>query len=549
MTSLRIRALTLGSLVLVSAGALAQNAVYDVIIRGGKVFDGTGKPGRVADVAIRADRIVAVGDVAGTAKVTIDAGGLLVAPGFIDMHSHSDELRLVDPHGPSVSLQGVTTEVWGESSSMGPLGGKQEAFEPLAPGVKQSWNTLGEFLDTVERGGSAANFCSFVGTGSIRAYVAGYDNRAVTPAELEAEKKLVREAMAQGAMGVSSGLSYSPNIYMSTDELTALAREAAAVGGIYATHARTINGQDIAAIHEAISIGEKSGAPVHFFHLNSIASWSAPTFLPVIAQARARGLKVTADAYPYTWGITGLADYLPSWALEGGREAMLARLRDPDTRKRIIKGFTTEPPFYATIGWQNVRLGVRDPAINTKLVSEVASMRHVSADDAYMDVVLEQKGQGLIIDLNNGEETLRQVVLQPYVAVGTDGVAVSLDLAQSMVPLLHPRNLATFPRWLETFVRNEKLMSWEEAIRRMTSLPAAIVGLRDRGTLEAGKFADVVVLDPKTITARATFEDPNHYSEGVRHLFVNGQPVVSEGQPTKALPGRALRGPAHAPAR
>lgn len=549
MTSIRISCLSLASLLLMSAASMAQDAVYDVILRGGNVMDGTGKPGRVADVAIRGDRIVAVGKVTGTASVTIDASGLLVAPGFIDMHSHSDELRLADPHGPSHALQGVTTEVWGESSSMGPLGGKQEPFEPLVAGVKQSWNSLGEFLDVVERRGSAANFCSFVGSGSIRAYVAGYENRAVTPTELAAERKLVREAMTQGAMGVSSGLSYSPNIYMSTEELTALATEAAAAGGIYATHARTINGQDIAAIHEAIAIGEKSGAPVHFFHLNSIASWSAPTFLPVIAQARARGLKVTADAYPYTWGITGLADYLPSWALEGGRDAMLARLRDAETRKRIIKGFTTEPPFYATIGWQNVRLGVRDPAINTKLVSEVATLRHVSADDAYMDVVLEQKGQGLLIDLNNGEETLRQVIQQPYVAVGTDGVAVSLDLAQSMVPLLHPRNLATFPRWLETYVRNDKLMGWEEAIRRMTSLPASIVGLRDRGTLEAGKFADIVVLDPRTITARATFEDPNHYSEGVRHLFVNGQAVVKEGQPTKALPGRALRGPAYVPAR
>ena len=382
----------------------------------------------------------------------------------------------------------------------------------------------------------------------MRAYVVGYQNREATAAEIAAQARLVREAMAQGAMGVSSGLSYVPNIYMSRAELTALAQEAGLAGGIYATHARTINGQDSNALREALAIGRDAGVPVHFFHLNSIVSWSTAAFLPIIEEARRSGLQVSADAYPYTWGITGLSDYLPSWVLEGGREAMLDRLRDPEQRKRIIKGFTTEPPFYATIGWENVRLGVNDPRVNAKLVTEVAAQRRVSPQDAYMDVVLEQRGHGLIIDLNNREDTLREVMRQPYVAVGTDGVAVDLDAPHALVPLLHPRVVGTFPRWLGQYVRAERLMTLEEAVRRMTSLPASILGLQDRGVLAAGKFADVVVFDRRTIADRATFKDPNHYSTGVRYLFVNGVMVVDEGRPTNALPGRALRGKGYKPA-
>lgn len=525
----------------------AQDADYDVILRGGTLVDGSGLPGRVADLAIRGDRIVEIGNVAGGALRTIDARGLIVAPGFIDMHNHSDEVRLIAPRGPSFSLQGVTTEVWGEDKSMGPLGGNRENSPEWAGRIEPTWKTLGEFLTVMETKGSAANFCSFVGSGSVRAYVVGYENRAATPEELARERQIVREAMAEGAMGLSSGLSYSPNIYMSTDELIELAKEAAAAGGIYATHARTINGQDPKAIDEAIQIGEQASLPVHFFHLNSIASWSAPTFLPIIDAARKRGLDVTADAYPYTWGITDLPDYLPSWALEGGYQAMLTRLRDPEQRKRIARGFTTEPPFYATIGWRNVRLGVNDAKVNGKLVTEVAAARHVSPEDAYMDVVLEQKGRGLIIDLNNHEDTLRQVMRQPYVAVGSDGSAVDLHALDPAIPLLHPRLLGTFPRWLGKYARTEHLMSTEEAIRRMTSLPASILHLKERGTLAPGKFADVVVFDPRTIIDHATFADANHYSEGVHYVFVNGQTVVDNGKPTQALPGRALRGPGYKP--
>ena len=517
----------------------AREPAYDIVIRGGTIVDGTGTPGRVGDVGIRGDGIVAVGSVAGTGRRTIDATGKVVAPGFFDLHSHSEYDRLQNGGGPSFALQGISTEIYGEDRSMGPQGGKLEP-DHTVPGLAMPWTTLGGFLDTLEHRGTAANFGSYLGTGTLRAYVMGYDNRPPTAAELDSMRSIVRQAMAEGALGISSGLSYVPNIYASTGELIALAKEAAAAGGIYASHIRTINGKDPNAVREAITIADSARIPVHLFHLNSVASINAKAFLAIMDSARARGVKITGDAYTYTWGITGLADYLPSWVLAGGTDSALARLANRSLRKRISWGFQHEEPFYALVGWDKVRLGVEDKSINAKLVSEVAKARNVSGDDAYMDVVLAAKGTGLLIDWNNDEATLREVLKAPYVAGGTDGMAI--DLATEKWPLLHPRLLGTFPRWLGRYVREEHLMSLEEAVRRLTSLPASITGLSDRGTLAPGKKADVVVFDPATIIDRATFEDPNHYSEGVTWLLVNGVPVVADGKPTAARPGRALRG-------
>jgi N-acyl-D-amino-acid deacylase len=522
--------------------ACAREPGYDVVIRGGTIVDGTGAPGRPGDVAIRGDSIVALGSVSGAGRRTIDATGKVVAPGFFDLHSHSEYDRLQDGGGPSFALQGISTEIFGENTSMGPLGGKLEPDQTV-PGLAMPWTTLGGFLDTLERRGSAANFGSYLGTGTVRAYVMGYDNRPPTPAELDSMRSTVRHAMAEGALGVSSGLSYAPNIFATTGELIALAKEAATAGGIYASHIRTINGKDPNAVREAVTIADSARIPVHLFHLNSVASTNAKAFLAIMDSARARGVKLTGDAYTYTWGITGLADYLPSWVLAGGTDSMLARLANRGLRKRISWGFQHEEPFYALVGWDKVRLGVADQSVNAKLVSEVAAARHVSGDDAYMDVVLAAKGVGIIIDWNNDEGTLREVLRAPYVAGGTDGMAI--DLATEKWPLLHPRLLGTFPRWLGRYVREDKLMSLEEAVRRLTSLAASITGLTDRGTLAVGRKADVVVFDPATIIDRATFEDPNHYSEGVTWLLVNGVPVVADGKPTGAKPGKALRGKAY----
>ncbi len=530
-------------LFLILAAACAPD--YDVVLRNGTVFDGSGRPPFEGDVAFSGDRIAAVGRLAGKGATEIDATGLYVAPGFIDMHSHSEDGRLLhEGRGPSFAFQGFTTEVYGETTSMGPVGGKQE--DTLPDSLKGKWTTLGEFLTFMETQGIDINIASYVGSGGIRAYVMGYDDRPPTGEELEQMKALVRDAMKEGAFGVSAGMSYVPNIYMSTDELAALVREAGAVGGIYANHARTMNGTDPNAIREGIEIAEKSGAPLHFFHLNSLSSTRASEFLPIIDEARDRGIRVTGDSYTYTWGITGLSDYIPAWAQEGGREAMLARLRDPKERERIAQDFVDEPPYLANIGWHHVRLGVEDPEVNGKLVEEVAEIREMPPEEVFMDVVLKAEGRGIVIDWNNEEDTLRQVLLQPYVAGGTDGGALDLEW-EDLPPLVHPRHLGTAPRFLGTYVREEKLLSWEEAIRKLSSLPAEILGIDDRGMVKPGQFADVVAFDPLTIAGKATFEDPFHYSVGMKHVFVNGVAVVKDAVYTRERPGRALRGPGYQP--
>ena len=520
-----------------------QQVDYDLVIRGGTVFDGTGAPGIVADLAIDGERIVAVGNVDGNADRTIDASGLYVTPGFIDMHSHSETFRLLnDGHGPSFAFQGFTTEVYGETVSMGPLGGRRRG--ELPDELLGRWETFGEFLDYMEEVGISINVASYVGSGGIRANVMGYEDRPPSADELEQMLELVRQSMREGAMGVSAGMSYVPNIYMSTDELAAIVRAAAEMGGIFANHARTMNGTDPDAISEAIAIGERAGAPIHFFHLNSTSSTEADTFLGLIDEARARGLKITGDSYTYTWGITGLRSYIPAWAQEGGVERMLERLRDPAERERIAAGFVTEPPYLANIGWHHVRLGVDDPAVNGKLVSEVARLTERAPEEVFMDVVLDQEGRGIVIDWNNEEDTLRQVLAQPYVAGGTDGSALDLD-SENLPPLVHPRHIGTVPRLLGTYVRDEGLLTWQEAIRKLSSLPADILGLADRGRLAEGMVADVVIFDPESIRDNASFQDPFHYPDGMRYVFVNGTAVVDDGEYTRAIPGRALRGPAY----
>ena len=518
---------------------------HDIVIRGGTLLDGTGSPGVVGDLAITGDRIVAVGDVDGRGALEIDAEGLYVAPGFTDMHSHSEMGRLMNGgHGPSMAYQGFTTEVYGETTSMGPLGGKRETDFPDE--LEGKWATLGGFLDFMQGQGISTNVLSYVGSGGVRAVVMGYEDREPTEDELEEMLNIVRDAMREGAFGISSGMSYVPNIYMSTEELVALVQASAELGGIYANHARTMNGTDPEAITEAVEVAEKAGSALHFFHLNSIASTRADVFLAIIDEARARGVQISGDSYTYTWGITGLSAYIPAWAQEGGREAMLERLRDPEQRKRIAAGFVNEEPYLANVGWHHVRLGVDDPEINGKLVEEIAEMREMPPEEVFMDVVLEQEGRGMVIDWNNEEDTLRQVLAKPYVTGGTDGGALDLEW-EDLPPLVHPRHLGTVPRWLGTYVRDEKLMTWEEAIRKLAGLPAEILGIEDRGTLEDGNFADVVVFDPETIEGRATFEDPFHYSVGMQYVFVNGVAVVREGEYSGELPGRALRGPAYEP--
>jgi N-acyl-D-amino-acid deacylase len=521
----------------------SQPVDFDLVIRGGTVFDGSGSPGVVGDIGIRGDRIVAVGDIDGEGTRTIDATGLYVTPGFIDMHSHSETFRLLNGgQGPSFAFQGFTTEIYGETESMGPLGGLH--LNELPDELLGKWESFGEFLDYMEEVGISINVASYVGSGGLRAMVMGYDDRPPTDDELEQMLELVRISMREGALGVSAGMSYVPNVYMTTDELAAIVGAGASMGGIFANHARTMNGTDSDAIREAIAVGEQAGAAIHFFHLNSTSSTEADAFLAIIDEARERGLKITGDSYTYTWGITGLRDYIPAWAHDGGLDKLLERLRDPAERERIAATFVTEPPYFANIGWDRIRLGVDNPDVNGKLVSEVASLTERTPEEVFMDVVLDQEGQGIVIDWNNEEDTLRQVLAQPYVAGGTDGSALDLD-SENLPPLIHPRHIGTIPRLLGTYVREQGLLTWEEAIRKLTSLPADILGLTDRGTLAEGYLADIVIFNPETIRDMATFEDPFHYPVGMRYVFVNGVAVVDEGEYTRALPGRALRGPAY----
>lgn len=542
---MRTNFLTLGliSIVLTSACNESQTNEYDLVIRGGTIFDGSGTPGVIGDIAVQGDRIVAVGEINGSGARTIDAGGLYVTPGFIDMHSHSETFRLLNGgQGPSFAFQGFTTEIYGETESMGPLGGLH--LNELPDELLGKWESFGEFLDYMEEVGISINVASYVGSGGLRAMVMGYDDRPPTSDELEQMLELVRKSMREGALGVSAGMSYVPNVYMTTNELATIVRAGAEMGGLFANHARTMNGTDSDAIREAIAVGEQAGAAIHFFHLNSTSSTEADSFLAIIDEARARGLKVTGDSYTYTWGITGLRDYIPAWAHDGGLEKMLERLRDPAERERIAATFVTEPPYFANIGWDHIRLGVDNPEVNGKLVSEVASLTERAPEDVFMDVVLDQEGRGIVIDWNNEEDTLRQVLAQPYVAGGTDGSALDLD-SENLPPLVHPRHIGTIPRLFGTYVREQGLLTWEEAIRKLTSLPADILGLEDRGTLATGYQADIVIFDPESIRDMATFEDPFHYPVGMHYVFVNGTAVVDDGEYTRALPGRALRGPAY----
>jgi len=540
---IKVLILTLIIVAMTTGCSESQPVDYDLVIRGGTIFDGSGSPGVVGDIGIRADRIVAVGEINGSGVRTIDANGLYVTPGFIDMHSHSETYRLLNGgHGPSFALQGFTTEIYGETESMGPLGGLH--LNELPDELLGKWESFGEFLDYMEEVGISINVASYVGSGGLRAIAMGYDDRPPTDDELEQILELVRQSMREGALGVSAGMSYVPNVYMTTDELAAIVGAGASMGGIFANHARTMNGTDSDAIREAIAVGEQAGAAIHFFHLNSTSSTEADAFLAIIDEARARGLKITGDSYTYTWGITGLRDYIPAWAHDGGLEKLLERLRDPAERERIAATFVTEPPYFANIGWDRIRLGVDNPEVNGKLVSEVASLTERTPEEVFMDVVLDQEGQGIVIDWNNEEDTLRQVLAQPYVAGGTDGSALDLD-SENLPPLIHPRHIGTVPRLFGTYVREQGLLTWEEAIRKLTTLPASILGLTDRGTLAEGFLADIVIFDPETIRDMATFADPFHYPEGMRYVFVNGTAVVDEGQYTRALPGRALRGPAY----
>jgi N-acyl-D-aspartate/D-glutamate deacylase/photosystem II stability/assembly factor-like uncharacterized protein len=533
---------------------------YDLLIRNGRVVDGSGKPAFNADVAIAGDRIMRIGDLSKeTAARVIDARGLVVAPGFIDMLGQSETYLLIDPRAMSKVMMGVTTEVTGEGESIAPINERQikEQAEFLRRfNLTIDWRTLPEYFNRVEKQGMGVNLATFVGATQVREYVVGYDDRPPTAAELEQMKQLVAQAMRDGALGVSTSLQYVPARFAKTDELIELAKVAHQFGGIYATHQRSEANTIDASLNEVFEIASKAQIPVEIWHLKTAykRNWGRmPQILERIRDAQARGLDVTADIYPYVAGSTSLSACLPPWALEGGTEKMLARLRDPATRARLKKEISEDH-----LDWENIYLGSGGPggvlisavvnreldALQGKRVSEIAEAQKKDPLDALFDLLLADQGQTSAIYFMMTEADMRAAMQAPFVSFCTDSGARATDgpLAGSAS---HPRGWGTYPRILGHYVRDEHLLSLEMAIHKMTGAPAARVGLRDRGLLREGMLADVTIFDPAKVIDRATFESPNQYPAGIEYVLVNGKVTVDKGERTAALSGRVLRGPGY----
>ena len=533
---------------------------FDVIISNGHVVDGTGAPWFRGDVGIQGDRIKAVGDLSSaSARTRIDAAGLVIAPGFIDMLGQSEFSLLVDNRAASKITQGVTTEVTGEGTSIAPVNDRMiEEASPIYKhfGVTVDWRTLAEYFKRLdERIHPAINLATFVGAGGVRHYVVGEDDRRATPQELEQMKKLVAEAMEQGALGLSSSLQYMPDRFATTDELIALASVAARYGGIYLTHQRSEGNQIFESLQEVLTIAEKACIPAEIWHFKVAykSNWGKMAeALARIEDARAKGLDITANQYPYIRASNGLDACLPLWVREGGVDKMLARLNDPVQRGRIKKEMDDptvtawENQWYGSGGGNGILLV---SVLNKDLkkyegmnLNEIGKQFGKDPRDAVMDFVIADKGESSCVTSIMNEDDVRTALRNPFVSICTDSEARAEDgpLSESKS---HPRAWGTFPRILGKYVRDEKLLRLEEAIRKMTSLPASRVGFRDRGILRPGMMADVVVFDQAAICDVATFEDPSHYSVGMKYVFVNGQAVVAEGKITSNRPGRALRGP------
>jgi N-acyl-D-amino-acid deacylase len=547
-------------------GLAAQPAApttFDVVIAGGRVVDGTGAPWFRADVGIVGDHISRVGDLrAATAKRRIDATGLVVAPGFIDMLGQSEFHVLVDNRAASKILQGVTTEVTGEGSSIGPINDSIIAEEYSGPAghyhVTVDWRSLGDYFTRLnERTHPAINIGTFVGAGGLREYVIGKNERAATPVDLTDMKRLVAQAMEQGALGLSSALQYVPDRFATTEELVELAKVAASYGGIYITHQRSESGAILDSLDEVFAIAERARIPAEIFHLKTAykANWGKMAdVLARIHGARNRGLDITANQYPYVRAANGLDACLPLWVREGGKDAMIARLKDPAQRERAKKDMddpnpaTWENQWYGSGGGDGVMLSSVLRADLKKYEGQTLTQigRAMGKDprDAVMDVLIADHGESGVITSIMSEDDVKLALTDPLVAVGTDAAAMAEDgpLADTKS---HPRAWGSFPRILGKYVRDEHLLTLEEAVRKMTSRPAIRVGLTDRGILRAGMMADITVFDPATIHDVATFEDPNRYSSGVKWVFVNGRAVVADGAITTERPGRALRGPGY----
>ena len=533
---------------------------FDVIITNGRIVDGTGSPWFRGDIGIAGDRIAAIGALgAAPAATKIDATNLVVAPGFIDLLGQSEFNVLVDGRAASKILQGITTEVTGEGTSIAPVNDrliKDGAENAAYFGVAQDWRTLADYFTRLEtRSPTTINVATFVGAGGLRNYVIGKDNRPATADELERMKQLVAQAMEQGALGVSTSLQYVPDRFASTDEIVELAKVAARYGGVYFTHQRSESVRIFESLDEVFTIAERANIPAEIWHLKTAYKASfgkMPDVLRRIEAARARGLDVTANQYPYTRASNGLDSCLPLWSREGGFEKTAARLADPATRERVkhdmddANAATWENQWYGANGGDGVMVStVLNPALRKyegMTLTAIGKAMGKDPRDAVIDLVIADKGETSVVTSIMDEEDVRTALKHPLVGVGTDSGAKAEDgkLAESKS---HPRAWGSFPRILGHYVRDEHLLTLEDAIRKMTSKAAARVHLNDRGVLRPGLMADIAIFDPATIRDVSTFDDPTHYAIGMKHVLVNGRRVVADGRITAERPGRPLRGP------
>jgi len=531
---------------------------YDLLIRNATIYDGSGNAPITGEVAINADTIAAIGELNNArGKQEIDAKGMAVSPGFINMLSWATETLIIDGNSQGDIRQGVTLEVFGEGWSEGPLNDKMKEEGKAQQGDLKfdiAWTTLGEYLDYLVKRGISTNIASFVGATTVRIHVIGYDDRPPTEAELAQMKALVRQAMEEGALGVGTSLIYPPAFYAKTDELIELCKVASEYGGVYISHLRSEGNRLLEAVDELLTIAREAKIPAEIYHLKAAgqSNWhKLDEVIEKVEAARAEGLRITADMYTYTAGATGLSAAMPPWVQEGGMKSWIDRLKDPAIRKRVINEMRTP-----TNAWENLLLAAGDAKnvllvgfksealkpLTGKTLAEVAAMRGKSPEETAMDLVIEDDSRIEAVYFLMSEENVKRQIALPWVSFDSD--------AQSMAPEgvflksnPHPRAYGNFARLLGKYVRDEKVIPLQEAIRRLTSLPANNLGIKRRGALKPGYFADVVIFDPEKIQDHATYEKPHQFSTGMIHVFVNGAHVLKDGEHTRAKPGRVVRGP------
>lgn len=555
MTISRRAGLALALLALTQCAA--PQPQYDILINNGQIFDGTGSPGVVTSLAITGDRIAAVGPLSNArARVTIDATGLVVTPGFINMLSWADEPLLVDGRSQSDIRQGVTLEVFGEGWSMGPLNDRMKMEQIAGQGDLRyavDWTTLGEYLAGLERKGVSTNVASFVGATTLRIHEIGYDDREPTPEQLARMKEHVRVAMREGALGVGSSLIYAPAFYAKTPELVELAKAAGEFGGMYISHMRSEGARLLEALDELIQIAREAKVPAEIYHFKAAGrdNWAkTDAAIARVEAARKEGLRITADIYTYPAGATGLNATMPPWVQEGGYERWVARLKEPMTRAQVKREMTTPTDkwenFFTGAGPDGILLsGFKSEALKPltgKTLAAVAKMRGTSPEDTVIDLVIEDGSRVEAVYFLMAEDNLRKKLRLPWVSFASDAGSLAPE-GPFLASNPHPRAYGNFARWLGRYVRDEKLVPMEEAVRRLSALPASNLGIKDRGRLAEGLYADVVVFDPAKVQDHATFEKPHQYSTGVLHVFVNGTQVLKDGEHTGAKPGRVVRGP------